>query len=157
MNKITLTIILLVLILLISFSSLLFSQNLKIEINNLTDNITETKTLVKNKTVFKEVGFQVFVTPKTKNGYKSYNIKVVNTDPDKEKAAIVSVLCPTKGEGWTWYYDVCAEAECKVGKTYFEQDYKHPANPDFEFSSWPTFINGRRETPLPIGVISNKN
>ncbi|MBQ7256781.1 MAG: hypothetical protein IJS60_03710 [Abditibacteriota bacterium] len=155
MKKIILFIIFLIII--ISFTPLLFSENLKVEINNLTDNITETKSLTKNKTVFKDAGFEIYVTPKTKNGYKSYNIKVVNTDLDKEKAAIVSVLCPTKGEGWTWYYDVCAQAECQVGKTYFEQDYKHPANPDFEFSSWPTFINGRRETPLPIGVISNKN
>ena len=110
MKKIILFIIFLIII--ISFTPLLFSENLKVEINNLTDNITETKSLTKNKTVFKDAGFEIYVTPKTKNGYKSYNIKVVNTDLDKEKAAIVSVLCPTKGEGWTWYYDVCAQAEC---------------------------------------------
>ncbi|MBQ7256710.1 MAG: hypothetical protein IJS60_03340 [Abditibacteriota bacterium] len=138
-------------------SSILYSQNMNVEINNLTYNIIETKSFKYNKIIFKDTGFEIFVTPNIKNGYKSYNLRVINTDQDKDKSAIISIIYQTKGDHLTWYYDVNAQTDCEIGNTYFEQDYKHPANPDFEFSSWPTFINGRRETPLPIGVISSKN
>ena len=114
-----------IMILLLNISCL-YSKTLFFEINDLTDNKTEKISFNTNKTnklKFKETNFEVNITPKLKNKYHAFKAEIKNLNSNEEKAVIATVICPTEGSDFTWYYDVCASTLCETGKTYFEQDY----------------------------------